>query len=488
MRKITYFFYSCHRILGTLLSILFLVWFLSGMVMIFHTFPRVSQQDRLSKKDYLPTDMPALSQIIAQMPSSQLITAISVENYQGKPVFRICADKKEYAITADGLPLPEANTSDQIRLTASLWCDQPVLKVDTLYTLDQWIPFGQLKKDLPVYKFIFDDAAKHQLHISSVSGDVLQFTDRNSRFWAWMGAIPHWIYFTRLRQDLTLWKDTVIWLSGIGSIMCLLGIGLGAHRWIQARRRHRNISPYKKSLYKWHHLTGLIFGSFAFTFVFSGMMSLAAVPQWISKPSTQNTVARIWQNSESDRTGYPLDYRVLLTEYPKKIKQIRWENFNEKPCYVLSFDSATVFIDASRNIPVPLNLNESEIIAAIRGIHGEAKINKSELLTDFDTYYVSRKNRLDLPVWKVSVADADNSCYYINPKNGQFRYINDTSRWRHWMYPALHSFSIDGIVQYGWLWNLLMWSSLIGGTILSLTGVFLGLKYIKRILVKSRRE
>jgi hypothetical protein len=30
--------------LGTVLSILFLVWFLSGMVMMYHSYPKVSQQ------------------------------------------------------------------------------------------------------------------------------------------------------------------------------------------------------------------------------------------------------------------------------------------------------------------------------------------------------------------------------------------------------------------------------------------------------------
>lgn len=486
MRKIVQFVSSLHGILGTLLSILFLVWFLSGMVMIFHTFPKVSQQDRLSKKDYLPIDLPELNQIIDQIPSSQVISGISAENYFGKPVFRIRTDKKEFILSADGLSLPVANTSEQIWLTASRWCNQPVLKVDTLYDLDQWIPFGQLKKELPVYKFIFDDFAEHQLYISSVSGEVIQFTDKKSRFWAWLGAIPHWIYFTRLRQDLLLWKETVVWLSGIGTIMCLAGLVVGLYRLRQACRRHRFL-PYKKIVYKWHYLTGLIFGVFTLTFVFSGMMSLAAIPQWLGKPVLQNTATEIWQNNAPSKISYPLDYRVLLKEYSQKIKQIQWTNFNDKPCYTLILDSTIVVIDASGNNLAPLNLNESEIITAIGMVHDESKINKPELLTDFDTYYVSRKKRLDLPVWKVTVEDSDNSCYYINPKNGQFRYINDMSRWKHWMYPALHSFSIDGIVQYGWLWNLLMWSSLIGGTILSLTGVFLGLKYIKRILVKSRR-
>ena len=42
-----------HKVLGTLLSILFLVWFLSGLVMIYHSFPQVNPYDRLKKMDPL---------------------------------------------------------------------------------------------------------------------------------------------------------------------------------------------------------------------------------------------------------------------------------------------------------------------------------------------------------------------------------------------------------------------------------------------------
>lgn len=33
-----------HRILGTLLSILFVVWFLTGMVMMYHSYPKLTLQ------------------------------------------------------------------------------------------------------------------------------------------------------------------------------------------------------------------------------------------------------------------------------------------------------------------------------------------------------------------------------------------------------------------------------------------------------------
>lgn len=115
----------------------------------------------------------------------------------------------------------------------------------------------RLKEEFPIYKFHFADPERHELYISSKSGEVLQYTDKNSRFWAWLGAIPHWVYFTSLRQDAELWIKVVVWLSGIGCVMCIAGIYLGIRDFRLARRRHL-ISPYKKFWYKASYSRGVI--------------------------------------------------------------------------------------------------------------------------------------------------------------------------------------------------------------------------------------
>ena len=64
MNLLTKIMQFIHRILGTALSILFLVWFLSGLVMIYHTFPRADRADKRAKMDILsPENLPSLDQI-----------------------------------------------------------------------------------------------------------------------------------------------------------------------------------------------------------------------------------------------------------------------------------------------------------------------------------------------------------------------------------------------------------------------------------------
>jgi len=452
--------------------------------MIYHTFPRVGQPEKLARMDFLTPDLPSLDEIMSRLPEGEKIQMLTLNRYLGQTVFHIRTSKNVYDLPADSLNTLPIIDWPRVERVATLWCDAPIARVDTLRKLDQWIPFGYLKKEFPIYKFHFNDPEKHQLYISSVSGEVLQCTDQKSRFWAWLGTIPHWVYFTWLRQDSSLWIDTVIWLSGIGCIMCIAGIWWGIRDVRIARKRNKSFTPYVKKWYKWHHITGFVFGFFVLTFTFSGMMSLANVPGWISSPKLEINPRIAIRQHLPQYENYPLDYREVIAAHPGMIRQIEWGGIFDRPFYILQTDRKAIVVDASNTTAHSLDLQADYLRHSICEIHGQDTQVDVELLTSYDYYYISRKRNLDLPVWKVTVEDIDNSCYYINPTTGAYRYINNTSRWRHWMYPALHSYSIPFLANNPVLWNIIMWGTMLGGTIVSLTGVVLGYRYLIR---KSKR-
>ena len=146
LTKITLFI---HRILGTAFSILFLVWFLSGLVMIYHTFPRADRADKRAKMDILSLEnLPSLDQIEKRLPQNERISHVTLNSYLGQTVFHIRTEKGSYDIPADSterLPVIDWN---RIQRVASQWNTSSIAKVDSLYTLDQWIPFGRLKEEL----------------------------------------------------------------------------------------------------------------------------------------------------------------------------------------------------------------------------------------------------------------------------------------------------------------------------------------------------
>lgn len=486
MNRLTKMMQTTHKVLGTLLSILFLVWFLSGLVMIYHTFPKVSQADRLARMDLLShRSLPDIATMEQHREIQEPIRQLSLSSYMGQTCFQVGGGSASQLIPADSSEQLPAIDEAYLRSVASRWNPAPVARIDTLNRLEQWIPFGSLKREFPIYKFHFADAEKHQLYLSSQSGNVLQYTDRKSRFWAWLGAIPHWIYFTSLRQDVKLWSDVVVWLSGIGCLMCVAGLYMGIRAWLIGRRRGQ-LSPYKKFWYKWHYLTGLLFGLPVLTFCFSGMMSLSRVQEWGIEAKLPFQPMQELQKLAPAPADYPLDYRQVIEAYPMQIRQMEWSHFGSIPLYKLYTDQGEQVIDARQaGKVVPLQLTADEVVNMLSEIHTD-KPTEVKLIDRYDSYYIHAKRKLDLPVWKITFNDVDKSCYYVHPLTGQCRYVNRPARWNHWSYPALHSLHFRLLADHPLLWSLVMWCLMIGGTFVSLSGVWLTGGWLARLWSKRK--
>ena len=397
-RKILFNF---HKILGILLSLLFLIWFLSGFVMIYHGFPKVSEQDRIAKKNVISGILPGTDDVISLLSDTARLQSLSLDMYFDRPAFHFQGQSVPPALYADSfIPLEEISFSS-IERTADQWCTAPVAQVDTMRELNQWIPFGRLKNEFPIYKFIFADEERHELYISSKTGNILQYTNKNQRFWAWLGAIPHFVYFTFLRQNQPLWINLVKWASGIGCIMCLLGIVLALHI---AWRRKKLKSPYKKRWFHLHYMSGLLFGVFAITFAFSGLMSLTDLPDWLKKkPKAKQETIAPERHGRGRRGGgmrsggslaidsYQLDYRLALKN-TKGAKSIEWASWQDKPYYKITTEKEVFNIDASNSKAIrPFVLTEKMVYADLKRIYGEDTKYSVTLLTEYDKDYFFRE-------------------------------------------------------------------------------------------------
>lgn len=490
IRFFTYF----HRILGVLLSGLFLMWFLSGFVMIFHRFPKVSPHERILKQKALSGHLRDMGDLRAFLADTVRLQSISLDMYAGRPVFHLQQKAGTADIYADSLSVLPPRSARDIEQTVKQWNSAAVAGIDTLWKSDQWLMPRKLGKDVPVYKYRFADEEKHQLYISSQTGHVLQYTDKNQRFWAWLGAIPHWVYFTSLRENQQLWSDFVKWTSGIGSIMCLAGIIIGI-RVLRKTRSRKFRSPYKKYGYRLHYISGLFFGVFAMTFAFSGMMSMMDLPDWMKKKPKNIAAATTAGESaprgmrparELNLAGYMLDYRLLL-ESIENIKHIEWAEYLKKPYYKVTTDEETYHVDASEPLAVrPFVLTEEMIHSAVKQMHGGEVAYSIDWMEEHDQYYYNgRKSKAPLPVYRVILDDELHTRYYYNPQTLSQRRTDDNSRLRHFLYGGLHSLNFRFLTDRPVLWNIVMFTLLAGGTLLSFTGVLLSVKWIKRKIKKT---
>ena len=207
----------CHRWLGVAWCLLFALWFTSGIVMMYWSFPEVEAADRLARSPALEASRIQISPQDAyaslRLPDPPEQAQLSMFN--GRPVYRFRSGRQQPVVYADdGQPRTEISRElgEQI---AAAWTGQPVSAEKfegSMTEVDQWTVGGPGRALWPLLKYSWPDG--EEVYVSTVSGDVVQYTTRGSRLAAYFGAIPHWLYFTPLRRNGVLWRRSSLGIRG----------------------------------------------------------------------------------------------------------------------------------------------------------------------------------------------------------------------------------------------------------------------------------
>ena len=67
MKKVIGFLFKLHKITGLSIAVFFLMWFITGIVLIYHPYPKVSEKLLYDKKENLPSSLPDLSSVRSRM-------------------------------------------------------------------------------------------------------------------------------------------------------------------------------------------------------------------------------------------------------------------------------------------------------------------------------------------------------------------------------------------------------------------------------------
>ena len=470
MKKVISLFRRTHKITGTAIAVFFVMWFITGIVLIYHPYPKVSEKLLYSKKETLPSSLPDLSSVLDRTDGK--MKSLSLKQYQGQTLFSI-----------DKAPVVTFSVVEQV---AKHWINAPIERVDTLKEREQWVLFTKYDKELPIYKFYFGDDEKHELFISGRTAEVLQMTTAKERFWAWIGAIPHKFYVPCIRRDVETWQNTIAIVSGICLVAALSGWILGLCLWIKRyRKKHVWGNPYKKRWYHWHFSFGLAFGIFLIAWAISGIFAMQRVPQWLVPMEGVYSFksSRLWGKGILPLDAYQLDYRKLKETYPE-LKEVEWCRYADIPAYRIITGEDELLIDASGDEVRPLLIPEQTIVKGLKNIHGEETDMKVSLLNEFDNYYLSRRVSLDLPVYKIEVEDANGSLYYVNPETGYIRYLNNNKIVRKWLFNGIHYLDVDWLVARPWLWYTCIWVLCGGCLVVCISGLVLGI----RMLLPKRKK
>ncbi len=477
MNKAVRTLFSLHRITGTIIALFFLMWFFTGLVLIYHSFPRLSSAATYSHMSALPQTI--------NMPDTlpQQLKSLSIRSFQGQTVLQWKAGKSTVTITDNNESLRPV-TFQTVRDVAADWIDAPIAKVDTLYDRDQWIMYSRYERDMPIYKFYFDDPDQHQLYIASRTATPLQLTDRTQRFWSWIGAIPHKFYFPFMRRDVDKWK---IWLA-LGGSLCLIaslsGLIVALYLWIRNRlHTSRWYNPFKTRLLRLHFTFGLVFAIPLIAWSISGIMSMQKVPTWIVPIEGERYVSQrdMWGGGMLPLSQYRLSYATLRQAYPE-LKQIDYTRRGSIPVYDIIVGDTTLMIDASTDTVRPLFIPPADIFAGLRNIHGDDAPIHVTLQNHYDSQYFSISGRAELPVYKATVDNPDGSLYYIDPRDGHITYLNHNKILRRYLFSGIHYLNLSCFTGHPLLWKVCMWIICLAGIVFCFTSAWLGVKYIRRKL------
>jgi hypothetical protein len=475
-----------HRWMGVALSVLFFLWFASGVVMMYWDFPGVSAEDRLERAPSLDASRvrvpPAAA--LASLHAAHAPTQIRLNIFDGRPVYRFRVGRSERIVYADtGEEQARVDPAMAARI-ASAWAGQSeaAANVESVREPDQWTVEGTLRNVRPLWKYAWPNG--EQVYVSGATGDVVQYTTSRSRFWAYCGAIPHWLYFTPLRKHQPQWSGFVIWTSGGGTIAAILGIAIGL--WIYSpskRYRHNGAAtsiPYRGPK-RWHAILGLIFGLGAVTWAFSGMLSMDPFPIRISPGGRGVDIAGVLGGGiqlAAFQAKSPREALLQLADL--KVKELELTAIAQEPAYL-----ARVAGGDTRIVPVhgepALAVGTSRVIALIRQSLETARIAELRVLEEYDAYYLDRRHERPLPVVLLRLNDADRTRYYIDPRTARVVGSYNSRIWvSRWLYHGLHSLNFPWLYKHRPLWDIVMIGFMAGGTALCVTSLILAWRVVMR--------
>ena len=468
-----------HRWLGIACGLLFVLWFVSGIVMMYARMPELGSAERLARLNAI---QPSMIRAELPAPAGGEITRIVISTLEGRPVYRVTAKGQtdiSFADTGDAVPLVDADQA--LRIARAFTGGHNDVRYDArLADADQW-SFG-VRGRMPLHRIAVDDTAGTRVYVTENGGEVVLKTTASGRFWGWTGAVLHWLYFTPLRRNAALWNEVIVWTSIAGTLMCIVGIAWGLWRLAPLRgyrlRDRRQWSPYAGWI-RWHHYAGLIFGVVTTTWIFSGLLSM---DPWDWHPSTAPT-----RDQRSRVSGgaiaageLPVErirrvVEAFLPTLPKEIEITRFRGHY----YAAATNGIVSF--AEPHFGARDQLLPDQIVGAATVAMSGVAIEGLTWLDEYDAYYYDRRRELSLPVLRVRYADPQQTWLYFDPKRGTIaRKEERLTRLNRWLYHGLHSLDFPFLYYKRPLWDVVVVLLSLGGIVLSATTLSASWRRVRR--------
>lgn len=501
MSRVKRLLFLAHRWMGVVLCLFFSIWFVSGVVMMYVGYPKLTSAERLAR-------LPLLSAAEIRISPQQAVRAGGLSVPPREIRLAAVAGRAAYVITPDGTgtpaggvrPRPLTVTADEGRLFTAV--DAALARFSAaayfpgtgssymgLLREDTWTHSRALDPHRPLHLVEMQDPDRTWLYVSSSTGEVVRDASRTERLWGYVGAWLHFLYFFRDTPVDAYWSDIIIWLSLTGTLLVLVGSVVGIQRWrFIGRYGNGSRSPYRNMMMRWHHLFGLVFALIAFTWVFSGLMSMN--PWKIFESGAPQLRLQAYAGGSLDAAGFraaPADIVAALAASggTRELRFVRVAG----SFYVQALDGGgriTLF-DAHASEARRVAIDAAELQRAVARL-SPAGVRQVIEIREYDAYYYARAMHTmlgsaerPLPAWRVEFDDARATWVHVDPASGAvLGRLDELQRVRRWLFAFLHSWDWLPLLDRRPLWDVLLIVLSFGGAALSLTGAVIGWRRLVR--------
>ncbi len=513
--------YLAHRWLGIPLCVVMALWSISGMVMLYVGYPKLTPDERHQGLAPLRADgccvglatalqaaglgdaTQGQGRARASMPSWRLA------NVAGQPYYLFGnggGKDSGPAVAVDARSGQRVLMVDANRALASAlhFAHSPGAQHLGVVQEDAWTHSRALDAHRPLHVVALQgDPAGRWLYVSGRTAEVVRDASATERHWGWLGAWLHWLYMFRGNAFNPWWSGIVNGLSIAGSLAAVTGMVIGLQRW-RWRGHYRNgrKTPYPGPAARWHHGLGLAGGLLACTWVLSGLFSMNPWKVFNTTGAQPDLVA--YAGGPLQATAAPTAAAVLqqLAQQGHSALELEWQRVGgvhqvlaqgpggpwvvDAGDLLLGVDGVSTGVSAGVSVGA---LPEARWRSAAAQLLPGAALLKATRLDAYDAYYAARAPHTmaghverPLPVWRLQFGDAHASWVTIDPRTGAIVQTSDRlRRAQRWLFAFPHSFDLPQLLALRPAWDAWMLGFSLAGLGLSVTAAVTGWRRLVRL-------
>ena len=478
-----------HRWLGIVLCLFMALWFVSGVVMMYVGYPKLTTEERLRSLPALANERCCVSPVEAlqALPAGFGVRGLRLTSIGGEAYFIASGGKNRFAAVhaAKGQILGEVDDALARRSAAGFAPNARIVGSERL-SEDAWTHSRAMDGHRPLFRIELADDELKYLYVSASTGEVVRDVSLTEYRWNWLGAWLHWLYPLRGGLVDAWWTEILIYTSLLASVLALSGLVIGLMRWRRQLYRHGSRSPYRNLMMRWHHWLGLGFGVVTLTWIASGLFSMN--PWKLFDSGASKPLEQKWQPQSTWLTANVAGLLECFRQHGLAASELEWRPFAGDLLVQARTASASRLLQNPSGC-APVAALEADIVQrAGEALMPQARLVEAHWQTEYDWHYYARvphtmggHQEKSLPVLRLRFADPAETWLYLDPASGRVvQRLDSHLRVKRWLFALFHSWDWLPLLQSRPIWDVLLVLASLGGLAISLSGLVLGWRRLAR--------